>query len=128
VKSYRSHKLVQAAAIGAILPPGSDGNYTLALDGDETEAVPATWMERHRPEIGGYFVRYPDGYTSYSPAQAFEGGYGEIGAQVDLEDAIAAKVAVERANLGLATNAEIEAEMEARRSMGHTAPDYRTVD
>lgn len=30
------------------------------------------------------------------------------------------------ANLGLATNREIEAEIEARRSLGHTHPDYRS--
>ena len=24
---------------------------------------------------GGYYVRYPDGYESWSPAEAFEDGY-----------------------------------------------------
>lgn len=31
-------------------------------------------------------------------------------------------------NLGLASNAELTAELDARESMGHTAPDYRTID
>lgn len=30
---------------------------------------------KHKPEAGGYYVQYQDGYTSYSPAQAFEEGY-----------------------------------------------------
>jgi hypothetical protein len=34
----------------------------------------------------------------------------------------------EQANLGLATNTELEAELAARTAMGHTAPGYRTVD
>ena len=33
-----------------------------------------------------------------------------------------------RPNLGCATNKEIMAEMDARESMGNTAPDYRTID
>ncbi|EPJ3208563.1 hypothetical protein JGC44_21260 [Salmonella enterica subsp. enterica serovar Derby] len=29
----------------------------------------------HQSEVGGYFVRYEDGYESYSPVEAFEKGY-----------------------------------------------------
>ena len=31
------------------------------------------------PVIGDYFVRYADGYESWSPRKAFEEGYGLIG-------------------------------------------------
>ncbi len=37
------------------------------------------WIARHRPEAGGYYVTYPDGYASYSPAEAFEAAYRENG-------------------------------------------------
>lgn len=37
--------------------------------------VPMEYLHRHKPEIGGYYVRYADGYSSYSPAQPFEQGY-----------------------------------------------------
>jgi len=37
--------------------------------------VPVTYMEKHQPKVGGYFVQYPDGDVSYSPAKAFEEGY-----------------------------------------------------
>lgn len=30
------------------------------------------WYTRHNPQVGGYFVMYKDGYTSYSPAEPFE--------------------------------------------------------
>lgn len=40
--------------------------------------VSAEYMRRHRPQPGGYFVVYADGYQSYSPAKAFEEGYARI--------------------------------------------------
>lgn len=40
--------------------------------------VDAAWYRKHRPEKGGYFVAYKDGYESFSPAQAFEDGYTKI--------------------------------------------------
>lgn len=36
--------------------------------------VDFTWHSKHSPVVGGYFVLYPDGYTSYSPAEPFEAG------------------------------------------------------
>lgn len=84
---YRSHKTVWALAIAAIhaLPnPDPSGNSAAASYGativpaDERYApfdVPAEYVIKHRPEPGGYFVRYADGYASYSPAEPFEGGY-----------------------------------------------------
>lgn len=37
--------------------------------------VSAEYMQKHKPEVGGYYVSYKDGYKSYSPAKAFEEGY-----------------------------------------------------
>lgn len=37
--------------------------------------VDAQFIAKHKPEVGGYFVVYNDGYESFSPAQAFEEGY-----------------------------------------------------
>lgn len=37
--------------------------------------VSKEYMDKHKPEAGGYYVVYEDGYTSFSPAEAFEGGY-----------------------------------------------------
>lgn len=33
------------------------------------------YFAKHRPVAGGYYVVYADGYTSFSPAKAFEEGY-----------------------------------------------------
>lgn len=79
---YRCHKVVQAALIDDIL--GSDDTDTVDLIVAPEGAKPFVhnvdkeWVERHRPEVGGYLVRYQDGYESYSPAEAFEGGYTKL--------------------------------------------------
>jgi hypothetical protein len=40
--------------------------------------VDQAYMDKHKPEVGGYFVQYDDGYKSFSPAKAFEEGYTRI--------------------------------------------------
>lgn len=40
--------------------------------------VDQAYMAKHKPEVGGYFVQYDDGYKSFSPAKAFEEGYTRI--------------------------------------------------
>lgn len=35
----------------------------------------AEFYTKHKPEAGSYYVIYEDGYTSISPAKAFEDGY-----------------------------------------------------
>lgn len=37
--------------------------------------VSTEYIIKHTPEAGGYYVRYVDGYESFSPAKAFEEGY-----------------------------------------------------
>lgn len=71
---YQSHKVVQAAKITGIDREG----FRLLLDDTQVEAwvvVGEYWLDRHNPEVGGYFVMYDDGYSSYSPADAFEKGH-----------------------------------------------------
>jgi hypothetical protein len=69
MERYRCHKVVEAAKILLV----DDTGLELA-DGASVGTTPE-WLHRHRPEVGGYFVRYEDGYLSYSPARAFESGY-----------------------------------------------------
>lgn len=79
---YRCHKTVHAMKIDKIVdptPPGneSDGSRILVCEGS---AIKADWdyMRKHKPEVGGYYVVYDDGYKSFSPAKAFEDGYTRI--------------------------------------------------
>lgn len=103
---YRCHKVVEAAKINSVtITLADDGapesvreecraTRWLALDGIK-DAVPVTaeWYEQHKAEPGGYFVRYADGYTSFSPAKAFEEGYAPVdAAQPAINDAMDAAV------------------------------------
>lgn len=40
--------------------------------------VSPEFMQKHKPQPGGYYVVYKDGYASFSPAAAFEEGYALI--------------------------------------------------
>ena len=79
---YECHKKVWALKIKAVAQgtqptdlPG--GSWTLhpADDGYGPLEVSHEWYAKHKPEVGGYYVVYEDGYKSFSPAGAFESGY-----------------------------------------------------
>lgn len=40
--------------------------------------ISQSYLEKHQPCVGGYYVVYEDGYLSFSPAEAFESGYTRI--------------------------------------------------
>lgn len=75
---YISHKTVWALKIKEVQPVNADetGAYLdVEEDGYARIRVDADFMSKHSPEAGGYYVVYKDGYKSFSPAEAFEGGY-----------------------------------------------------
>ena len=69
---YQCHKKVWALKIAGISLDGElsfeESNYAPVLPTKE-------WLDKHNPEVGGYYVAYGDGYYSFSPAKAFEEGY-----------------------------------------------------
>lgn len=68
---YQSHKRVWALKIKEI-----DGNKIVPADeGYAAIETPDGFADKHKPQVGGYYVVYDDGYKSYSPAEAFDGGY-----------------------------------------------------
>ena len=85
---YKCHKEVHALKIVAVQSDSADAS----AEGRETDGsarllveapysgikVSGAWLRKHTPEVGGYYVVYEDGYTSYSPAAAFEGGYTKL--------------------------------------------------
>lgn len=72
MKTFQCYKKVKADEIVKI-DRGQTSRIYLK-DGDFAD-VDLAWMEKHRPATGGYFVRYEDGYESYSPKDVFEQGY-----------------------------------------------------
>lgn len=62
-----------------LLPTAQKTEYILASENPEVFAiVDDSYMLKHGPHIGGYFVRYEDSYESFSPANSFENGYTPI--------------------------------------------------
>jgi hypothetical protein len=57
-------------SIGAIITPEEPGYAPFG--------VSVEYVHKHKPEVGGYYVIYKDGYQSFSPAEAFEEGYTAI--------------------------------------------------
>lgn len=79
---WKCHKEVTAARIKAISDFGELARLIVDLGAnvDGYVHVSAEYMNKHKPMPGGYFVRYADGYESYSPPEAFESGYTRISA------------------------------------------------
>jgi hypothetical protein len=75
---WQCHKRVRAAQIEIIRDQHVPDGAILTLTGGFTVKVDAKWIDRHQARVGGYYVVYEDGYASYSPQAAFEGGYTPI--------------------------------------------------
>lgn len=76
---WKCHKEVQAFKITGIrvVPETLGAKALITGDGLEVQ-VSGEYMKKHRPQIGGFYVIYDDGYQSFSPAPAFESGYARI--------------------------------------------------
>lgn len=79
---YQSHKKVWALKIAKLEHTGSpdqESDGSLLMTPGEEDFAPIMldrdFVQKHQPEVGGYWVQYEGGYTSFSPADAFEGGY-----------------------------------------------------
>ena len=83
---YKCYKEVWALKIKEIKRDGegenreTDGSAILGFEesGQDACKVDSDFMFKHKPEVGGYYVVYKDGYRSFSPAEAFETGYEKI--------------------------------------------------
>ncbi len=77
---YVCHKEVWALKIGGFAQTvGEPGMLiTPADEGYAAFTVDQEYVDKHDPQVGGYYVVYEDGYKSFSPAHAFESGYSLI--------------------------------------------------
>jgi hypothetical protein len=77
---YQCHKVVIASKIESIVELTSGGRVGWYLECGATIApeVVAELTKRGAPKVGDYYVRYEDGYQSWSPAKAFEEGYSRL--------------------------------------------------
>lgn len=90
MQTYKSHKVVEAAEVLAV-EVNPAGGYLFQLRDSIGEALQAGWVRKHQPGpavqsfLGGYLVKYPDGYMSWSPKEAFEAGYTKVTMVSDAE-------------------------------------------
>lgn len=79
---YRSHKIVEAVKIASVeIHRDKSATIYPAEPGFKPFRTREGWADRFGDDTDdpGYFVLYPDGYTSWSPTKAFEEGYTRIG-------------------------------------------------
>lgn len=72
---WRCIKEVDGDLITEIQYDVSRQKHTLILQEFGPREVSWKYINKHEPKVGGYFVVYPDGYESFSPAPAFIDGY-----------------------------------------------------
>lgn len=84
---YACHKQVHALKIAGIKwhneknPNAESGGGATIIPSDKGFTpfeVDCEFMHKHKPQAGGYYVVYKDGYKSFSPANAFESGYTRL--------------------------------------------------
>lgn len=77
MKKYTGTKTVEAFEIERIESVDFSSKFALySADGYKAPVcVGPEYFAKHRPYVGGYYVRYEDGYESFSPAEAFEKAY-----------------------------------------------------
>lgn len=90
MQKWKCHKIVEAFKIESTCTHPIEGSVEVKGAGFVFHAT-SVWANKHNPLVGGYYVRYEDGYESYSPAEAFESGYTAhvtedeiVGGQADL--------------------------------------------
>lgn len=72
---YKCHKIVRAAKIVGVANTADFGAFIHFEDDVDSIQVNSDYIEKHKPQVGDYFVVYDDGYESVSPSKAFEDGY-----------------------------------------------------
>lgn len=73
---YKCHKVVGALKIANVSPTPNGGAIIVPTNTRFSSiGVDENYINSHMPHVGGYYVRYADGYESFSPAKAFEDGY-----------------------------------------------------
>lgn len=78
---WQSHKVVEADKITQVVVRDNDSRFVWYLAGGMLIEVSDALAGRVPPLIdatGGYYVRYSDGFESWSPAKAFEEGYTAV--------------------------------------------------
>jgi hypothetical protein len=81
---YKSHKIVEAVKINS-LEFGGYGSVVIQHAGGQLKTNDRYFEKFNGSAVKGgdlgYYVRYEDGYESWSPTKAFEEGYTKVDGQ-----------------------------------------------
>lgn len=78
-RKFQCVKTVEAVRIACIVESPVTDFAVLVSDFANVElTISREEFEKHKPEPGWYWIRYEDGYVSYSPPEAFEVGYTAV--------------------------------------------------
>ena len=76
--SYRCQRFVQALKIAEVNVDAASQVWLVPEDTNYAEfKVDHDFVMKHKPEPGGYFVRFDQSHESWSPADLFENGFTE---------------------------------------------------
>jgi hypothetical protein len=111
MEKYRSHKIVEAGRVIAVSAGSIDHTSVIHVEGDNaTYTISNGRLPTPTADvIGGYLVRYEDGFTSWSPAKAFEAGYTKLTGPL-----MGAHFSVSTATVGLPEGDALEAAIAAK--------------
>lgn len=120
---YQCHKQVWALKIKKI--KGTE----LVVDEPHFAPIPVgqSWIDKHNPEPGGYYVVYQDGYASYSPAGAFESGYTSMDGIPESEQEIEKEIQDKNLNAPRLTPDAIQKIMDGVKYHTYIVPDTTTT-
>ena len=74
---YKCHKEVRAVKLARVEHHQNPTSIFLVPEDKRFDKIEVDYnfIAKHNPAAGGYYIVYQDGYTSWSPAEAFEDGY-----------------------------------------------------
>lgn len=78
IPRWQCHKVVEGFEIGKINWRDNGGAELVSTCGRFVVSVTQAYLDKHRPSQEGFYVKYDDGYESWSPSAAFRAGYTQI--------------------------------------------------
>lgn len=97
---YQSQKVVGALKIANIMyPEPLRGAAIITFEDENFPSQQVNMESKPKPEAGWYYIRYADGYVSFSPAQQFEEGYGPLKHDYNVGTALMSQEPIEASKL-----------------------------
>lgn len=78
MQQYKTQRIVTAARVLTIAPVNENGFSLVTLEGYKAPVkLLGDVIARHKPTVGWYYIKHPDGYQSFCPPESFTASYKE---------------------------------------------------